>query len=335
MLRFYLRHLYRDRRRILLAVLLLIGAGALGDGGLPDVAPGFSGEALVLLLGFALIPLVTLSLPRHRDWIEVVALASLLVAAIFRILPEPPASMPPGDRVFPVLLAWGLAIATTRFLLYGRWADRLGRRRSLRLRVTLRSEVDLRALWYGLLPLPGHLDRHADPEVIAADYLDAAHRCIRVISWPPEGPPGESLLMIEALRPFSEICLRREVISGLTDTLVIGRTCYRFRDFGLLRHVDVSHRISGAPPRRMLRAWLDDTMGRLLDQRVARIERGLGREATPEARAGLSRWFEEPVVLAPPQAPRRRLSDLPTDIGAEAPTPRDQSGSISPSSRVA
>jgi hypothetical protein len=301
MLKTSLRHLYRDRRRIVLVLALLLGAAQVAGHPLPAPRSGLSTEALLLAVP-GLIPLATLAFPHHRSWIEAVALAGLLHAALARVLQG---SWLDTGSFGLYALAWAGSLAAARTLLHGRWSDRLTPPGGARLTTRFRSRAPLRALWYGLLPFPGHLDSYADPEVISAEFCDPQHRSIRLLTWSPEHGPGESRLEIEALGAFRFIRLRHSVRAGLRDAAAGGRIELAFLDHGSFREVVLQQELAGMAPRRMLRAWLDDTAGRIFDRRIAAIERGVDRRRAPRRGLRAAHWYHEPVLLEQDRSDRR------------------------------
>ena len=295
MFRAYLRHLYRDRRRIVLAVALLLGAVYLADSTLPDPLPWLSSEAAIVIAGLVLIPLVTLVFRRHRHWIEIVALADFAYAALAHEFPGSPFDYHGlVGPLAPNALAWAFTIVVARLLLYGHWADRFAPRRMLRSTTRFRSRADQRALWYGLIPSPGHVDRFAEPDVVSADYTDASHSCVRMITWAPGRGAGESLLHLDAMRPFHFVRARLVVVEGVRDAAMIGSTELTLRDRGHFRELVLRHEGNGLEPRRILRGWLDDTLGRMFDQRIRAIERGVDRTRPSRMAESFSSWYDEP-----------------------------------------
>ena len=117
---------------------------------------------------------------------------------------------------------------------------------------------------------------------------------------------GETLLYIDAIEPLRHVRLRMRVVAGKRDAATEGTTSFTIRDRGDHRDVEVRHEIARLAPRRILRGWLDDTLGRILDARVAAVERGVCRSSRRHAGSTMAMWFEEGHEVQPARDTRRR-----------------------------
>lgn len=291
-----LRHLYRDRRRIAVSLVLLFGIALLGANTLPDPIPGpVPSEILSIFPILAAIPFVTLRFRRHRHWIEVVFLGTFLYLALARALPDSPWDYGGIYGLTPVgALAYASSIWAARQFLYGHWADRFTRPGKIAFSAKAHSRLPVDALWYGLVPTPGQLERNPDPEVVSIDYASADRRTIRLVTWQPPRRAGETLIHIDQIDPLRSVTLRLEIISGLREAETEGTTRFEIHDHGPYRSVIVSHEIEALSPRRMLGGWLDDRLGRMMDTRLATVERGTNRRGRRRAALTLEDWWVNP-----------------------------------------
>lgn len=280
MLKTYLRQLHRDRRRIGVAIWLNTGASFFGGNALPDPIPGLPTELFIGAFFFAMIPVASIFLRRWRHFSEIVSLANLTATALAWALPGTIFAY--NDSLLslvPPLAIYFATIYLFNHILYGSWSDMLTPKRKVTATTRLHTTAKVRALWYGLIALPGHLDRFADPEVVSVDYADPAHRVVRLLRWHSDGSRGESLMHIDEVEPLRYIRVRNEVLQGMRDSAAEGTIEFFFRDKGKSREVIVRYHGGMIAPRRALKAWLDDTMGRMFDVQVGAIERGICRKS--------------------------------------------------------
>lgn len=293
----YLRHLYRDRRRLALAWVLLLASVAIADEKLPVLIEGVRTKVLAVVPLLLAIPLVTILAPKHRHWIEVVVLGTFLHLLLDRLLPGSIFDHE-GARgsVTTTAIVYPLTLISTGALFYGRWSDRIGRVFRYRATAHLHSRLSPRLLWYGLVPIPGHLDRNPDAEVVSIEFADATRRVIRLVTWVPPRPAGETLLHIQEVRPFQFIRFRMDVVTGLLDSEIQGVTEIEIADRGAYRTIRVTHSAPALPPRRLVRSWLDDTLGRMMDARLNAVERNARTHclrAEARKRAEFNVWYPE------------------------------------------
>ncbi|MEJ2016879.1 MAG: hypothetical protein P8X51_00880 [Maritimibacter sp.] len=272
MLKSYLRHLYRERRRFGLSALLLLGASALTPNALHDPIPHVSSEFIAIMLIFLAMPLISIYARKHRHFIEVFAFASLLLSIASHIAPSASFSLMDPDWDFTIVAGTYLALVLASYqFLYGAWSDPLTPKRTFRVVTKMRSTADIYNLWYGLIAMPGHRELYADKELVSVDYADPAHKVIRMIHWAPPRRE-EYLVFIEEMEKFERIKMRLKIVEGVVDNAADGVTEFRFRDNGRRRKVTMIFLADAVSPRRMLRHWLDDTVGRMMDNRVSAIE---------------------------------------------------------------
>jgi hypothetical protein len=298
MLKTYQRHLYRDRRRLALGTLLLLGSGAMANATLPALVPGLRTEILATLPLLIAIPLITIYQPKHRHWIEIAMLATFLHLALGHLLPGSVYDHRGPWGYTPVaFLAYFVTIAVTAQVLYGHWSDRFAPPYPVIAQAHACSALDSRHLWYGLVPTPGHGDKNPDPKVVSIEYADATRRSVRLITWEPGQPPGEVLLHIDAITPFARVRLRMDVVSGRKDRGGDGVTEFTLEDQGRRRALTLTHRLDRPLPRQILCGWLDDTLGRMMDTRLDAIEAAAAGHGPAKTRQPLGHWVDQPGTV--------------------------------------
>ncbi len=273
MLTNYVRHLFRDRRRFILSATLILISAYFAPNSLPDPIPHVQSEILVVIGIFLAMPIVAIYARQYRHFIEVVAFANLIFAMIGWLLPDSVANLARPNADFTqggiIYLA---ALLGSYYFLYGKWSDRLTPKTTFRVVTKMRSTTDLYHLWYGLIAIPGHRNLYADNELVSVDYVDPAHKVIRMIHWAPPDRREEYLVFVDEMEKFEHIKLRLRIVEGIADNATDGVTEFRFRDTGRHRKVTMIFLADAISPRRMLRHWLDDTVGRMMDNRVSAIE---------------------------------------------------------------
>lgn len=293
MLKTYSRQIYRDRRRIGVAIWLNTGASYFGGNTLPDPIPLLPTELFVGAFFFLMIPIVSIAMRRWRHLTEIVSLANLIATSLAWSLPGTVFSYNgTASSLFPPIAIYLATIYALNILLYGAWSDVLTPKANVTAATRLRSTASVRSLWYGLIALPGHLDSFADPDVVSVDYADPSHRVVRLLRWQVDGRPGESLMHIDEIEPQRYIRVRNEVLQGPRDSAAEGTTEFFFRDTGKRREVLIRFHGGMIAPRRALKAWLDDTMGRMFDVQIRGIERGICRRSGLLARDSYDAFFD-------------------------------------------
>lgn len=266
------RRLHRDRRRLGVAASLALAGLMLG--GVPgDPALLLSGETLGLLAVLGFVLAVSLNWPRHRFAVETVALGNVIFIACGRIWPWANFNLAnPEVNWLSAFILYTLTLGAVRYVFYGRWADRFRRPGVVVARASAWSELTAQELWYGLVPTPGHLDECADSEVVSIDYADRTRRVVRLVNWMPPAERSQTLLHIEEIAPFRHVRLRVDHEGASRGAATNGVTTLRIIDEGARRRVEVAHEMTGLAPRRVLRGWIDDTLGRMLDYRLQGVE---------------------------------------------------------------
>lgn len=319
------RLFYRDRRRLALSVALVLLASAIGFDYLPDPVPHVPSESLAAGALILAMPLVSAFVPDHRYLIELGAVSNLLFVLMGRVFPLSNFNLASEQVDFlSSAVLYGLTVTAVQVLVRGRWSDRFGPRTPVRLTARATTPVGRRALWFGLVPTPGHLEDNPDPSVVAIDYLDANRRIVRMIHWMPPHRRGETLLHIEEAAFYDHVRLRIESRGDGVAQVSRGSTSLRFFDKGTHRLVILAQDTEQVALRHLVRGWLDDTLGRMLDARLARIEeqlctarqtgrqpKGRVRRDDPETQDFLDCFCSaEPVPVAADRHELRRRTDL-------------------------
>lgn len=282
-----MRSLARDRRRIGLVVVLAYLGLRLADPALP--VP----DAMAALGFGALAALLSLCAPRLRSYGEAMALAGFGFALLLHWLPGS-ALDPTGPSGSPLVAGAFLLglMALARGLRHGLRALPYPLLHNRRFKARAGSRVDIHRLWHGLVPSAALAWSAGGPG--GAPVAETGLRIGRVRPLPPAstaqpGAPGVQILDIEPpfhIRLRSDGAPRQGVIgaAGISEIFLV--------ELGRQRLVLFAHEFSSLPLGRALLAWLDDQPGRLLDRRLALIE----RRARLEAAQGSRRPAEETLA---------------------------------------
>lgn len=283
-----MRSLARDRRRIGLVVVLAYLGLRLADVALPVPT------AVAALAFGALAALLSLCAPRLRSYGEAMAFAGFVCALLVRWLPGSALDLT-GPHGSPLVLGaffLGLTVLA-RGLGHGMQGLPAPCLHNRRFKARASSRVDIHRLWYGLVPGAALAWNAGGPG--GASVAEIMLRIGRVRPLPtapltlrplPQDTtaeaedPGVQILEIEPpfhIRLRSTGTGKQGVINaaGISEIFIV--------ELGRQRLVLLAHAFSNLPLGRALLAWLDDRPGRLLDRRLALIER---RARLEEAQRG-------------------------------------------------
>lgn len=301
MLRLYTRHLYRDRRRLVLSTALILLAGYFGGDFFPDDQNWIVGAEFLVIVGFiALTPMISIFAPRRRHWGEIIALGNPILTFCGTTWPDSVFGWHGLGTGFAInMLAFTGLVIGLHVLIYGKWSDGFARRVTMIAHAHARSRLTARTLWPGLVPVPGQRNRLPDPDIVSIDYLDAARSVIRLITWTPDTPPGEIRLHVEDNIPEQHIRVRVEIVTGIQEGVGNETWDLTVTDRGeerLITYVRETHHV---PLRRVLRGWLDDTAGRMLDVRLAAVEYRACNLSTADRRIDMAPFYDAPHNVDP------------------------------------
>lgn len=276
-----MRRAFRERRRVALLVVFVYAALRLA--GPAWAAEPLAAAALAVGLGAALGALSVFA-PGCRSLTETVAVACLAFAALVRALGA--SALDPGVAAFnPVValgvwlglaaLAGGLRRALATLPLPRLWRPRFKARAG--------SRIDIFRLWCALVPAScAQAQSQAQSRVQSDGPAIAAVEDVtlrpgpvrprtRVAPEPAEPPNGAEGQVLEVEAPF-RIRLRTGTCDGFMDAAGVSEIF--LVELGPQRLVLLAHEFPEMPLGRALLAWLDDLPGRMLDRRLAAIERG-------------------------------------------------------------
>ena len=266
-----LRKVFRERRRATLVAALAFLALRLAG---PDaIAATREAAAVALVLG-AVAGLGAALAPRLRSFAEAVALAGFGYAGLLHALPG--SALDPGAAAgHPlVALAFPLAlVALARGLRRGLRAlpGPLLRNRSYKARAG--SRLDIHRLWYGLVPSAAQGAQPGDPRAAAIADMSLRLGRVRLLPQTAASTLADARLQVLEVEPPFHIRMRT---TGWTGDGMLGETGISelfLVELGHGRLVLFTHEFADMPLGRALLAWLDDAPGRLLDRRLATIER--------------------------------------------------------------
>lgn len=321
MFRLYKRLLYRDRRRLAISALMFFAATTIGFDFIPDPVSFIPSEALILFALLAAMPAVTLRYPKRRFLIEVIALSNLSFVLLGRLLPMSHFNLTnPSINWGSAIVLYVFTIVVVNVLFTGEWSDRFLRLRLSKSSAHTQTALDRRRLWFGLVPTPGHIDECPDPEIVSIDFADTQRRKIRVISWMPPRARTQAILNIHQIDPLTFVRFQIEYHDDDAPVTSNGVTAFRITAHpdALCKKVEITHDLRDVPLRLALRAWLDDTVGRILDQRVANIER-LASTTKRKRAAGPStvQMLDDYGLKQPLRSPDRRRSTALAQAGGD------------------
>ena len=265
-----MRRVLRERRRFAVLVLLIYAALKLAgpDAGALPLAPAFTA-----ILAAGALALAAAVVPRLRSYAETMALAGLGVAGLVRALPGSPADLDWSAGIGPAAAAGWIGLAVlARGLRHAARTSRSPNLRGLRFQARSGTRVDVLRLWYGLVPTPGMAAHYGDPEVSAIEDAGARLGRIHIVTEGPNRRREAFLQVLEHEAPF-HVRLRTSELDRHGELVATGVSEIYIVELGPKRLVLFAHEFPDMPLGRALLAWLDDSAGRLLDRRLATIER--------------------------------------------------------------
>lgn len=274
-----LRRLHRDRRRIAVSFALLFGAGVVETWNKSDLfPPGVMeiGAGLGLLVFFGSFMIAGgLALPSLRHAYMPIGLTLFGAAVLGRVFPGSAFSLltitEGGTRSMAGLITTGLFV---HFLFYGKWSDKLlvvKRSRNTTRLTTTRLEAD--QLWHGFVPTPGRREMLHDPEVLSVDWVDRDRSRVRLIRWAPPAKKVEEYLQIEDFLPGAYIVYRWvRQDEEKKEKLLRGLKAVKMIDMVDKRVIYITEFNHNVPLRKVIFDWVDDSLGRVEDERLLGLE---------------------------------------------------------------
>lgn len=280
------RRIWRERRRLVFVALCMFAAGYLGNLHPPDMSVLGYSRPLAFGLTYVLVfvpatLLLALIVPSCRFSAETAALAFLLFGiagaqdAAYNL-----AALSEGKGIWVLLIGFVAMSYLYTGPLLDRWT--VG---SPRTRRTARSRLPAQVLWDGLVGTPPHLDRLATSDhTVAFDYLEPGKPHLRFVERQDRTSLLEEHQFVDEIDPPWFIRFRWHAVSADPELgYATGERQVRITDLGRKRRVDMV-----CAPRRLAirlwaQTWLDDGMGRVLDDRVAELERRASDPAPPQS----------------------------------------------------
>tara|TARA_R100000322_G_scaffold126500_1_gene83017 strand:- start:36234 stop:37196 length:963 start_codon:yes stop_codon:yes gene_type:complete len=285
-----IRRLHRDRRRIAVLFALLFGAGVVETWNKSDLfPPGVmevgAGIGLLVFVGTFLIA-AGLALPSLRHAYTPIGLTLFGAAVLGRVFPGSAFSLltitEGGARSIAGLITTGLFV---HFLFYGRWSDKLltmRRSRNTTRLTTIKLESD--TLWHGFVPTPGRREMLHDPDVLSVDWVDRERSRVRIIRWAPPAKKIEEFHQIEDYLPGAYIVYRWvRQDEERKERLLRGLRAVKMIDLVDRRVIYITEFNHNRPLRKVLFDWIDDSLGRIEDERLAQLESAAGSTKSKEA----------------------------------------------------
>lgn len=278
MIRTIKSRLYRDRRRYALCLILLFIAGALtfqGAAGRPYGLPFPVISGLAFMIGIGIfMPLISLFLPFARFSMESNAIALVLLTSLGTV--HQPANLLYGltgpSALWYVFIFFCLGFAINR-LLYGTWSDKLFYTNRHPFKGHARSHLLQQRLWDGFTLAQGreHL-YHSDlkHEVTPQSEDPLANHILA------EMQPGVTFTEAQEFwhyAPPNEAKFKWSVVGTDPSPGTAGTATLRFMDKGRHRVIERTLQSVNQPWRTVWTTWIDDGLGRLTDQELARLEK--------------------------------------------------------------
>ena len=273
------RKLWRERRRAVFggAVMFLsqiMLAYAVNPSLLMTIVPYLNGMVAVLVV-MVLALLAALLLPALRNGVEVLAILSLLSAVVAFHDPTLRLVGLSAMRDQPWQLPAALAVFVLADLVYSGRVFTFPAIRGPKARYAGTSRLPQTVLWDGLVGAPPYKDKLADRDkTIAFEELHPGQPHRRVVVRDTEISTLEQHQMVRLLDPpnrirFDWTILTTDPFSGFDS----GTYDLRIMDQGRHRRVEVIDQVRSYPANLVFRAWIDDSMGRTLDERLETLER--------------------------------------------------------------
>jgi len=271
-----IRHIYRERRRLSVVMLLSAIAGFVLAATTGAHTSGFA-TPLTAGLGFAAIMgaaalFTALIMPVYRSAWEAAALALLIYALLIARIPS--LAIESTDLALLRMLGFFVATLAIHHLIYGHWSDKLLRLRGHTERAIAVTGLERAALWPVLFPDPDTANRFYEQSLEQIQPVPGDAQALRLVNCWPGGLHKERLLKFEEIRDGWSFRYSYRV-TGVGDvdpdlprshTLVLepreGRTTVHAR-----------WHEPGVPLRRAFGRWIDDWAGRELDQMIGQAER--------------------------------------------------------------
>ncbi|WP_294623874.1 hypothetical protein [uncultured Roseovarius sp.] len=278
MIRTLKSRLYRDRRRYALCLILLFAAGALTfhsysarPYGLPF--PLIAGLAFMIGVG-VFMPLISLCLPFARFSMESNAIALILFAALGTVYDR--ANLLYGllgpSALWFVFVFFCIGFAINR-LLYATWSDKLFYTNRHPLKGRARSHLSQQRLWDGFTLAQGreHL-YHSDLKNKVISETDHP-RITHILAEMQPGVTFTEKHEYWCFEPPHEVGFKWSVVGTDPSPGTAGTATLRFIDKGRHRVIERTLQCVNQPWRTVWTTWIDDGLGRLTDQELARLEK--------------------------------------------------------------
>ncbi|MGH1369019.1 MAG: hypothetical protein ACRBCL_10400 [Maritimibacter sp.] len=277
-----MRRLHRDRRRYGVVSLLLFLSGAIEAHGLSENMPflvleTIAGLAMVLVFGGFFLGLGA-ALPKWRHAFVPMAFTLFVAACLGQMFPQSAFSLltltESGTRGLTGMCVAGIFV---HFLFYGQWSDGVFRKRRARSATRVVTNLSAESVWYGIMPTPGRRECLHDANIVSVDYTNRERTEVRVLEWAPPAEKVETTLTIDEIKPGSFCVYRFKSPGEHPGQINTGLRALRVVDMGETQVIYVTEFLQNQPLRQILFDWLDDSLGRREDARMAALEEAHAR----------------------------------------------------------
>ena len=284
------RRIWRERRRLPLVAVLMFASGYLANMHLGMTIMGLD-VAMVTGFAYALVftplaLLLALVLPSWRFTVESVAVVFLFFGIAGAIDPAYSLSaLWHGKTIWLVLLSFVAVSHLYTMPLLDRITIAAPRSRRAGW-----SRLPAQVLWDGLVGTPPHRDRLANAErIMEFGYLEPGKPHLRIVERVDKLTLLEEHQFVDEIDAPHAIRFRWHAVSADDDLWhAKGEKQLRITDMGGYRRIEITGAPRRIPLRLLVLNWIDDNLGRSLDDELNQLERRAAVPPTPHQRGQIS-----------------------------------------------
>lgn len=273
-MRYLLKRLYRERRRVVIVAVLAFASGAwafrLAGGTILGLPPALAAGLAFMGGVTAFLMVIALLFPSYRKAAESCVTALLILSLFGFFSPKSPIQI--TESVWGIV---GFVLCWLCFEVYaGPFLDRFLPRRRLRFRSHASSDLPPEKLAPYLMTSPEEFATFGADDLVSLDWVEPG-KTLRVVSRIDGAAKLEEMQTLEVNSRPSHRAFRFEVVDAPKDaTGMSGRFEISITPHENGSRIETSRIYDRATWRAMLNAWIDDSFGRLDDASVERAERG-------------------------------------------------------------
>lgn len=278
-MKFILRRLYRDRRRLAIVCVLAVGYGFFADWGdelLPHgVLVSVIFGVLVAILSGAVAALFSLLIPPFRYMLEWLSVGHLLPPILAGLFPDTKFAFFIQEELNVIS---GVIIVLFIAFYMGSWLDKYLTVKRAPIRFSGKTRIAAERLWDGFYPKPEKLHLAHNDNLENLEYVNEGEPHMRAVEWVEPGGLLEEINIVEKLQPGEYVRFRWEAVNGRGMHGTFGTAEIGVEDLGKRRRITKSFDAPNPPLRRVVMNWIDDTHGRQLDDQLRKLEKKVRNE---------------------------------------------------------